>query len=144
MQAILVDSHANTSAAGLMRTVFARSDDLIVVINLVKLEHRELGWLSLVLSLLGLGVSLLLSLLGTTTQAQHQVKGRLLLDVVVGKGATILQLLTSKDQSLLIWGNAFLVLNLLLDIVNRVRWLHLKGDGLARERLHEDLHSSLN
>jgi len=113
MQAILVDSHANTSAAGLMRTVLARSDDLVVVINLVKLEHRELGWLSLVLSLLGLGVSLLLSLLGTTAQAQHQVKGRLLLDVVVGKGATILQLFTSKDQSLLIWGNAFLVLNLL-------------------------------
>ena len=33
-----------------------------------------------------------------------------------------------------------LVLNLLLDILNSVTGLHLKGDGLAREGLDEDLH----
>jgi hypothetical protein len=33
-----------------------------------------------------------------------------------------------------------LVLNLLLHILDGVRRLHLKGDGLAREGLHEDLH----
>jgi len=39
------------------------------------------------------------------------VQSGLLLDVVVGEGATILQLLTSKDQTLLIRGNALLVLH---------------------------------
>jgi hypothetical protein len=97
VQTILVHSHANTSTAGLMRAVLAGTNDLVVIVNLVKLQHGKLGWLSLVLSLLGLGVSLLLSLLGTTAQAKHQVQSRLLLDVVVGKSATILELLTSKD-----------------------------------------------
>jgi hypothetical protein len=35
----------------------------------------------------------------TTTQAEHQVNGGLLLDVVVGKGTTILKLLASKQRS---------------------------------------------
>ena len=48
------------------------------------------------------------------------MKRRLLLDVVVAQGATILQLLTSKDQALLVRGNALLVLDLGLDVVNRV------------------------
>jgi len=48
--------------------------------------------------------------LHTTTQAQHQVEGGLLLDVVIRKGATVLKLLSSKDEALLIWRNALLVL----------------------------------
>jgi len=56
----------------------------------------------LVGGLFGGGVILLLAFLGTTTKAEHQVQGGLLLDVVVGQGATILELLTGKDQSLLI------------------------------------------
>merc|ERR1711963_1298970 len=65
-----------------------------------------------------------------------------LLDVVIGEGSSILQLLSSKDQSLLIWGNSFLVLDLGLDILNRVRRLNLKGDGLTSQGLDEDLHTS--
>ncbi|KAH8357067.1 hypothetical protein KR200_009908 [Drosophila serrata] len=76
----------------------------------------------------------------TTTQAEHQVQGRLLLDVVVGQGAAILQLLAGEDQTLLIWGNALLVLDLGLHILDGVRRLHLQGDGLAGEGFHEDLH----
>lgn len=34
----------------------------------------------------------------------------------------------------------FLVLNLGLDGINGIARLHLKGDGLAREGLDEDLH----
>ena len=60
-----------------------------------------------------------------------------LLDVVVGEGAAILKLLASKDQALLIRRNALLVLDLGLDIVDSVRGLDLKGDGLARQGLHE-------
>lgn len=92
------------------------------------------------LDLLGGGVDLLLSLLGTTTQAQDQVEGGLLLDVVVAQGAAILELLTSEDQSLLVRGNALLVLDLGLDVVDGVGRLHLKGDRLPREGLDENLH----
>ena len=46
----------------------------------------------------------------STTQPEHQVEGALLLDVVVREGPAILKLLSSKDQSLLIWRDTFLVL----------------------------------
>ena len=63
----------------------------------------------LVLDLLGSGVHLLLALLTTTTQAEHEVKGGLLLDVVIRKSTAVLELLASEDQTLLVWGNALLV-----------------------------------
>merc|ERR1712095_2458 len=78
--------------------------------------------------------------LHTTPQSKHQVKGALLLDVVVRKSSSILKLLTSKDEPLLVWGNSLLVLNLCLHILNGVRWLNLQGDGLASEGLDKDLH----
>merc|ERR1711868_355858 len=69
--------------------------------------------------------------LHTTSQSKHKMKSAFLLDVVVREGSSIFQLLSSKDQSLLIWGNSFLVLDLGLDILNGVRWLNLESDGLA-------------
>ena len=75
----------------------------------------------------------------SATEAEHQVEGRLLLDVVVGEGAAVLELLAREDETLLIGGDALLVLDLRLDHVDGVRRLHLKGDGLARESLDEDL-----
>lgn len=82
------------------------------------------------LDLLGGGVHLLLALLGSTTKAEDQVKGRLLLDVVVRKGAAILKLLASEDQTLLVRGNALLVLDLALDIAVGL----LVGRQLIRKR----------
>jgi hypothetical protein len=76
----------------------------------------------------------------TTTEAEDQVEGRLLLDVVVRQGAAILELLSSEDETLLVRGNSLLVLDLALHIVDCVRGLDLKGDGLARQGLNEDLH----
>merc|ERR1711974_523295 len=70
------------------------------------------------------------------------MEGALLLDVVIGESSSVLQLLASEDQSLLIWGNAFLVLDLGLDILNGVRGLDLEGDGLASQGLDEDLYAS--
>ena len=64
----------------------------------------------------------------------------LLLDVVVGEGAAVLKLLAGEDEALLVGRDALLVLDLGLHVVNRVRWLDLEGDGLACERLDEDLH----
>ena len=71
---------------------------------------------------------------------KHQVKCRLLLDVVVTQSATVFKLLTSEDQTLLVRRNALLVLNLGLHIVNRVRGLNLERDRLASQGLDEDLH----
>eukprot|EP00611_Tribonema_gayanum_P021521 TRINITY_DN415_c0_g1_i23.p1 TRINITY_DN415_c0_g1~~TRINITY_DN415_c0_g1_i23.p1 ORF type:complete len:114 (+),score=12.60 TRINITY_DN415_c0_g1_i23:299-640(+) len=50
----------------------------------------------------------------SATQAQHQVKSALLLDVVVAECAAIFQLLAGKDQALLVRGDALLVLDLLV------------------------------
>merc|ERR1712025_1006337 len=80
--------------------------------------------------------------LHTSSQSKDQMQGAFLLDVVIREGSSILQLLSSKDQSLLIWRNSFLVLDLGLDVLNGVRWLNLQGDGLASESLDEDLHTS--
>jgi len=79
----------------------------------------------------------------SSSQSQHQVEGGLLLDVVIRKGSTILELLASKDQSLLVWRNTLLVLDLGLDILNVVTWLNLKCDGLSSEGLHKNLHVQL-
>jgi hypothetical protein len=65
------------------------------------------------------------------------VKGGLLLDVVVGKSAAVLQLLASEDQALLVRRNALLVLDLRLDIVDGVGGLNLKSDGLASQSLDD-------
>lgn len=67
-----------------------------------------------------------------------------LLDVVVAEGAAILELLASEDQTLLVWGNSLLVLDLRLDIVDGVAGLDLKGDGLAREGLDEAVKIALS
>ena len=64
----------------------------------------------------------------------------LLLDVVVGKGASVLELLARKNQTLLVGGDSLLVLDLGLDVVNAVRRLHVERDGFAREGLDEDLY----
>ena len=74
---------------------------------LVVLEDSKLDFLVLMLVLLGSCVVLLLALLGTTAKAENQVEGRLLLDVVVGQRPTILQLLSSENQTLLIRRNTF-------------------------------------
>jgi hypothetical protein len=51
-------------------------------------------------------VGLLLALLGTTTEAENQVKSGFLLDVVVTESTAILELLACEDQALLVGGNA--------------------------------------
>merc|ERR1719335_1688673 len=73
---------------------------------------------------------------------RNQVQSRLLLDIVVRKSAAVLKLLASKNQALLIRGNAFLILNFGFDIIDRVRGLHVKGDGLTSQSFHENLHAT--
>merc|ERR1719278_1184622 len=70
------------------------------------------------------------------------MESALLLDVIVGESSSVLQLLASEDQPLLIWGDSLLVLDLSLDVLNGVGGLDLEGDGLPGEGLDEDLHAS--
>ena len=65
---------------------------------------------------------------------------RLLLNVVVREGTAVLELLAREDETLLVRGNALLILDLRLDIIDRIRGLDLERDGLARQSLDEDLH----
>ena len=64
------------------------------------------------------------------------------MDVIVRKSATIFELFSSEDKALLIWGDTFLVLDLSLHILDGVRGLNIKGDGLTGEGLNEDLHTT--
>ena len=137
---VLHVGHEDTGTAGGGRTFSLESFDLAFTVDLVVGQHSQLVLSVLVLDLLGGGVDLLLSLLTTTSQSENQVEGRFLLDVVVGQGTAVFQLLTSKDQSLLVRRNTFLVLDLRLHVVDGVRRLHLQGDGLAGQGLDENLH----
>jgi len=80
--------------------------------------------------------------LHTSTKSEDQVKSGFLLDVVVRKGSSVFELLSSEDKSLLIGWDSFLVLDLGLDVLNGVGWLDFKSDGLTSEGLDEDLHTS--
>ena len=71
-----------------------------------------------------------------------EVKSAFLLDVVVGKGTTIFKLFTSEDQALLVRWDTLLVLDLRLNVIDGIRRLDFKGDGLAGQSLDEDLHAT--
>ena len=59
------------------------------------------------------------------------MKGRFLLDVVIGECAAVFELFASKDETLLVRWNTLLVLDLGLDVVDSIAGLDLKSDGLA-------------
>ena len=60
------------------------------------------------------------------------MKSRLLLDVVVRESAAILELLSGKDQALLIRWDSLLVLDLGLDVIDGIGRLNLEGDPVAQ------------
>jgi len=62
-------------------------------------------------------MSFLIKYLVTSSQTENQMKSGFLLNVVIAQSTTIFQLLTSENQTLLIRGNSFLVLDLLLDVL---------------------------
>lgn len=78
--------------------------------------------------------------LHTTTETKNKVESGVLLDGVVLECIAILELFSSEDQALLIWRNAFLVLDLSLDILDTVSWFDFKGNVLSNESLYKDLH----
>merc|ERR1712183_459206 len=74
------------------------------------------------------------------TEPQHKVQRRFLLDVVIAERSTVLQLLPSENQPLLIRRNPLLVLNFRLHVVNRVRRFHIQSNRFARQSFHKNLH----
>jgi len=70
------------------------------------------------------------------------MESRLFLNIVVRKSTAVFELLASKDESLLVWWDTFLVLDLGLDILDGVRSFDLKSDGFASEGLDKDLHAT--
>ena len=77
------------------------------------------------------------------TKTQDQVKGSFFLDVVIRQRAAIFQLFTRKDQTLLIRGDAFFVLDLGFDVLDGVGRFDIEGDGFTGEGFDEDLHDVL-
>lgn len=67
---------------------------------------------------------------------KQQVKRRIVMDISINKGPSILQLLPNKYQCLEVRRNAFLVLNLGFRIANRVRTLYLWGYHISNQCLH--------
>jgi hypothetical protein len=67
------------------------------------------------------------------------VQSGLLLDVVIRESTPVLKLLSGKDKTLLVRGNTLLVLDLGLHVVNGIRRLNIKGDGLSGESFDKDL-----
>jgi len=80
--------------------------------------------------------------LHTTSESEDEMEGGFLLDVVVLESTSILKLLSGEDESLLVWGDSFLILNLGLDVLNGVGLLDIEGDSLTSEGLDEDLHTT--
>jgi hypothetical protein len=60
-----------------------------------------------------------------------------LLDIVIGQGTAVFELLSGKDQALLVGWDTLLVLDLALDIVDCVGRFDLECDGLSRQGLDE-------
>ena len=73
---VKVGSHKDTGTTLFTGALSPQTIDLAVVIHPVVLQHGELDLAVLVFLLLGCGVVLLLSFLGTSSEPQNQVKGR--------------------------------------------------------------------
>ena len=69
--------------------------------------------------------------LSSSSKTQHQVQGGLFLDVVVGQSAAIFQLLSGKDETLLVGRDSLLVLDLGLDILDSVTGFDFESDSLS-------------
>merc|ERR1712141_841837 len=79
---------------------------------------------------------------GTTTESKDKMECRFFLNIVIRKCSAIFELFSSEDQSLLLWRDSFFVLDLCLDICDRVIWLDVKGDCLSSEGFDKDLHGT--
>merc|ERR1712001_536674 len=135
-------SHEDTSPAFFGRTFTSQTVKFAIVINSVIFQLSKFDILMLVFDFLGGSVILLLAFLTTTSETEYQVKSGFFLDVIVGQSSAIFQLFSSKNQTLLIWRNSFLVLDLCLDIFNGIRGFNFKSNCFSSQSFNKYLHSS--
>merc|ERR1712228_828714 len=114
--------------------------DSLLVLNLGLHIFNGVRWLNFQSD--GLSSESLDKDLHSSSETENQMKSGLLLDVVIRESSAIFQLFSCKDQPLLIWWDSLLVLNLGLNIFNRVRRLNFQSDSLSSKSLNKDLHSS--
>jgi hypothetical protein len=74
----------------------------------------------------------MMALLTTYAKTEDEMKGGLLLNVIVQKSATVLELLGGK-VALLLGRNVFLALHLCLQVVDGVRRVGFHRDGFSRD-----------
>ena len=139
IMSIQVAGHTNSSTAFIWRALSAKVTDFAILVHFVVFQDSQLNLLALTLTLLGSGVRLR-PFLSATMESQHKMKRGLLLNTVVRQSTSIFRLLASKDQSLLIRRNSFLILDLGLYIFCRIRGFNLESDGLPHKGFHENLH----
>ena len=70
------------------------------------------------------------------------MEGRLLLDVVVTKSSTVFKALACENKTLLVWRDAFFVLDFRLNVLHCVRGFNIESNCLAGESLDEYLHAA--
>ena len=76
---------------------------------------------------------------GATAQSQQKGQFAPLVDSVVVQCAATVQLLALTYQTLLVRRNALLLLDLRLHTFNELQSVHVKRNGLPRQRLHTDM-----
>ena len=76
----------------------------------------------------------------SSSEAEGEVECAFLLEVVVGEGSAVLQLLRTEDQPLLIGGDFLSVLYLQLDVGDGGGGCDVEGYRLSGEGLDENLH----
>lgn len=80
---------------------------------------------------------------GSLTEAEDEVEGAPLLDLVEGKGEVVVKLLCRQaayvDETLLIKGDSLLFVNLLLHTDDGIGGLDVKGDGLPGQSFNINL-----
>lgn len=79
----------------------------------------------------------------TTSQMMYKMHSRIPLDVAVTQRAAVVEHLTHKDKAHLMCRGTSLVLIALLEAFNRVSWLNVKYQRVARESLHTHVHANL-
>ena len=63
------------------------------------------------------------------------------LDVVVAESASIFELFSSKNQALLIRGDAFFILDFLFHVFDGIGGFDFESDGFSSQCFNEDLHN---
>ena len=63
------------------------------------------------------------------------------MNIIVKKGSAIFELLSTANNSLLIWGETLLVINKILDSLDGITRLNVGGDCLSSQGLDINFHT---